>query len=133
MTTSPAPTWDVSGAIAQAKADLIAMGEDLLGENCGKIVEQACNAGYLPPDVGLLFKDYGVQYNNHSVDFVVDLNGMGWDVVISCGGDGVDPTTGNTPGVGNSGCCGPLVNGDASDCVPFESGPMAGRYIPCPP
>lgn len=135
MTTSPAPTWDVSGAINQAKADLLAANpnEDLMGANCGKIVEQACNAGYFPADVGMLFKDYGNQYNNHSVDYVVDLNGMGWDVVVGCGGDGVDPTSGNTGGVGGSGCCGPYVNGDASDCQPLASGPMAGRYINCPP
>lgn len=134
MTTSPDPAFDVAAAINQAKADLLAANpsEDLMGSNCGKIVERACRAGYFPPTVGMLAKNYGNQYNGHSVDYIVDQNGQGWDVVVGCGGDGVDPTSGNTGGVGGKGCCGPYVTGGASDCQPLDSGPMAGRFIPCP-
>lgn len=131
-TTSPDPTWDVVGVITRARDELVAMGEDISGDNCGKIVERACYQGYLPPTVGMLFKDYGTQYNNHSIDFLVDENGQGWDVVISCGGDGTDPTNGGTPGVGAKGCCGDYVTGGASDCQPIADGPFAGRYIDCP-
>ena len=117
-TTSPAPDFDYTGPLNTAKAELQAEGEDLTGNNCGKIVERACR--YFPAGVGLLEKNYGAQYNGHSIDYIMMPDGRGWDVVVGCGDAG-----GGNPGLGNSGCCGPMDSGTASDCEPND------RYIPC--
>ncbi|HYD16967.1 MAG TPA: hypothetical protein VEF76_00645 [Patescibacteria group bacterium] len=114
--TSPAPDFDYAGAINQAKNELIAEGEDLTGNNCGKIVERACR--YMPGGAGLLAKNYGAQYNGHSIDYIVMPDGRAWDVVVGCGDSG-----GGNAGIGNSGCCGPA---DGGVCEPND------RYIPCP-
>lgn len=114
-TTSSSPGADVIPAIAQAKAELVAAGVDLTGDNCGKIVERACN--YMSGGAGLLSKTSGANYNGHSIDYIVMPDGNAWDMVVSCGdGDG------GTPGVGNTGCCGPETG-----CEPND------RYLPCPP
>ena len=113
-TTSPAPDFDYASAINQAKAELTAEGQDLTGNNCGKIVERACR--YMPAGAGLLSKNYGTAYNGHSVDFIMMPDGRGWDLVVGCGDAG-----GGAAGVGSSGCCGPAGGCEASD-----------RYMPCP-
>jgi len=114
------PPGDVLPAVAQAIAELTAAGSDITGDNCGKIVERACN--YMGGGAGLLYKTWGAQYNGHSIDVIVMPDGQHWDVVVSCGGDGT-PGSGNTPGVGFTNCCGPLATG----CEPND------RYLPCPP
>lgn len=112
--TSPDPDFDLAGAVDRAIAELTAEGEDLTDANCGKIVERAVQ--YIP-GAGLLYKDYGHQYNNHSVDFIVMPDGRAWDAVIGCG----DPN--QRGGVGNSGCCAELP---ATTCEPSD------RYVAWP-
>ncbi|MEZ0224448.1 MAG: hypothetical protein ACAH83_07845 [Alphaproteobacteria bacterium] len=121
MLESPSPDFDLVGAIQTAKDQLIAEGANLMGDNCGQIVERAVTI--LGNGAGLLSKNYGVNYNGHSIDYIVMPDGRAWDAVISCGGDGVDPTSGNIPGIGGAGCCAPLP---ATTCEPNS------RYLAFP-
>lgn len=113
MLESPPPDFDLVGAIQTAKDQLIAEGANLMGDNCGQIVERAVTI--LGNGAGLLTKTWGAQYNGHSIDYIVMPDGRAWDAVISCGGDGIDPNSGNIAGIGGSGCCAPLP---ATTCEP---------------
>jgi hypothetical protein len=113
MLESPPPDFDLAGAIVQARDQLIAEGADLTGANCGQIVERA--VGIIGNGAGLLSKNYGNQYNGHSVDFIVMPDGRAWDAVSDCGGA-------NGPSAGGD-CCAPLP---ATTCAPNS------RYMPYP-
>lgn len=98
MLESPAPDFDLSGAITTARDQLISEGADLTGANCGQIVERAVQI--IGNGAGLLSKNYGNQYNGHSVDYIVMPDGRAWDAVSDCGGA-------NNPSAGG-GCCATL-------------------------